>query len=554
MAKFIKASYSEKAKTVEFLTDSGDRLLRSGGTIAWRFNNPGNLRPGKKYTLHIGEGQTASGPFLIFPTPEAGRKEKKGLLLRKYGAHTISDMLYVYAPPHENDTEGYIQYVCERTGFKRTQTIERLSDEDLAKLMAAMEDREGYHHKKETRKEVWVRTTSIVLSDGASPLADLPIKIVRNGVETLIRTNAFGLLAPLVHYKIGEQIEIWIEDIKNEWQKIDTLDLGDKSQVLTYVRNLLIAKGSTAPHNPIPNTTKKQRVIRYVVQPDDTLSKIANRFKTDASKIQTDNAIKNPNLIMPGRVLMIGKGRSDPTFSDSGIRLSRPSAKKENDPVMKRTMTERSKDGQGHPLALIPFVQKRAPWMEFALHEAERWAGKKEDEIGKERNYHRLVNPKNGLKSLTGSNNPWCASFVNWCLMQAGYPTSHSPASSQSFLSDKNFVRLDRPVYGSIVVWSNFLESTGKPDGTGHVGFLYGTNAVLGGNQSDAINFKGNSDSTWSHNSKGKIIQKIRGYYVPLAYLEFAHGAEELALRLTEKLPKILNKDFGFSSAGNATR
>lgn len=50
------------------------------------------------------------------------------------------------------------------------------------------------------------------------------------------------------------------------------------------------------------------------------------------------------------------------------------------------------------------------------------------------------------------------------------------------------------------------------------------------------------------------MLQKIRGYYVPLAYAEFARSAEEKTLTLIDKLPKTLNKEFGFSSAGAATR
>lgn len=41
--KFIKASYDRKTGTAQFHTQSGRVLLRSSGSIAWRFNNPGNL-------------------------------------------------------------------------------------------------------------------------------------------------------------------------------------------------------------------------------------------------------------------------------------------------------------------------------------------------------------------------------------------------------------------------------------------------------------------------------------------------------------------------------
>jgi hypothetical protein len=134
------------------------------------------------------------------------------------------------------------------------------------------------------------------------------------------------------------------------------------------------------------------------------------------------------------------------------------------------------------------------------------------------------------------------------------FPISNAPASSQSFLTDKNFVRLEKLVYGAIIVWTNYIESTGRPDGTGHVGFVYGPNAILGGNQSDAINFKAHSDSSWHDKHKGRVLQKIRGYYVPLAYAEFARSADEQALVLPNDTPQKLNARLGLSNAGTATR
>ena len=548
--KFIKASYNEEQKTVEYIADNGDRLLRSGGTIAWRFNNPGNLRPGPKYTRHIGQGHTASGTFLIFPSPDFGRDEKKGLLLRKYKNASIRNMLYAYAPPSENDTEGYINSICKKTGLSHDKIIGEFSDNELKSMMTAMEEHEGYHHKKETRKEIWLKTTTLGFSDGARPITDLPVKIKRDGTEILAITNLFGQLAPLAHVQSEETIELWVKNIQEKWQKLETLKLGLVSQAFTFVNDVLVVRGTTAQHNRPKSDSKHAPVTRYVVQPHEPLSKIAAKFKVEVEKIKRDNGIQNENLIFPGQVLRITKADGN----TSAPMLPPSSSGKQSQKTEKAATFERSRDGTGHPLAIIPTDQKRAPWMEIALEEAKRWAGKKEEEITKKSNYHKLANPKGGLDSLVGNDNPWCASFVNWCLKKAGYPISNAPASSQSFLQDKNFVKIEKPVYGAIVVWTNYSESTGKSDGTGHVGFVYGANAVLGGNQSDAINFRSNSDSSWHHKKTGKILQKIRGFYVPLAYLEFVRREEEGANLLIDTPPKKLNAQFKLSESGTATR
>jgi uncharacterized protein (TIGR02594 family) len=112
----------------------------------------------------------------------------------------------------------------------------------------------------------------------------------------------------------------------------------------------------------------------------------------------------------------------------------------------------------------------------------------------------------NGLKDLgfheTGNNrgiekfiaqagcgklgDPWCAIWANAKLEQSKIPGTGS-ASSQSFRTNKNFVKLAKPALGAIAVYTR-----GKPNsGLGHVGFYMGETSTqvltLGGNESDAV-------------------------------------------------------------------
>ena len=60
---FVSAKYDASILTVDYLQSDGTHLLRTGGTIAWRFNNPGNIRPAKSGRLimgAIGIGKTKS--------------------------------------------------------------------------------------------------------------------------------------------------------------------------------------------------------------------------------------------------------------------------------------------------------------------------------------------------------------------------------------------------------------------------------------------------------------------------------------------------------------
>lgn len=93
--------------------------------------------------------------------------------------------------------------------------------------------------------------------------------------------------------------------------------------------------------------------------------------------------------------------------------------------------------------------------------------------------YHRttLLNAKN-------DETPWCSSFVNWVLKQAGFEITKS-AAARSWL--KYGTVLEKSKFGAITILSR-----GSNLASGHVGFYYGQNDknnffLLGGNQSDKV-------------------------------------------------------------------
>lgn len=79
---------------------------------------------------------------------------------------------------------------------------------------------------------------------------------------------------------------------------------------------------------------------------------------------------------------------------------------------------------------------------------------------------------------------PWCASFVCWCLEQAGYNHPHS-ARARDFC-EWGVTAHWRPAVGDVVVLSR-----GRNPKSGHVGFFVKKNKsyvwVLGGNQSNKV-------------------------------------------------------------------
>ncbi|MFD0992987.1 TIGR02594 family protein [Tenacibaculum geojense] len=193
-----------------------------------------------------------------------------------------------------------------------------------------------------------------------------------------------------------------------------------------------------------------------------------------------------------------------------------------------------------HPIAFVEHMKlitapTTPPWMEIALGEAKAAKFIKEklsptNEMAKK--YHTYV----GLPKASGST-AWCSSFVSWCLNQAGQNNAKS-AGSQSVLwnEGKLFKRITEPVYGCIVLMTNYVKSTGKSNGHGHVTFLYGVDSngdliCLGGNQGDRLKYSRYYTNKVNHTftQKGvKVEQKFNGFFLPINYPETQSKQPEL--------------------------
>jgi uncharacterized protein (TIGR02594 family) len=117
-------------------------------------------------------------------------------------------------------------------------------------------------------------------------------------------------------------------------------------------------------------------------------------------------------------------------------------------------------------------------WFQWALHEI----GAHEDPGNRGPIVQRYIN----LAHAGAQGDPWCAIFANAALEASGVAGTRL-ASSQSFRTSPNFVQLQRPALGCLVVFWR-----GAPDsGLGHVGFYRGEDQghvwTLGGNENDMV-------------------------------------------------------------------
>ncbi len=85
--------------------------VKVGGSLAWRANNPGNLRDA---STKIGSVPGKVGHFAVFASMEDGRAAQRSLYLKKYGDMKVRDAIYNpktkegLTPPSENDTKDYL--------------------------------------------------------------------------------------------------------------------------------------------------------------------------------------------------------------------------------------------------------------------------------------------------------------------------------------------------------------------------------------------------------------------------------------------------------------
>lgn len=89
------------------------------GSLAQRNNNPGNLR----YVGQTGATQ-GQGGFAAFATPEAGQQALIDQVnLDASRGLTLAQFLAKFAPPSENDTTNYIQFVSSQTGIDPNEPL-----------------------------------------------------------------------------------------------------------------------------------------------------------------------------------------------------------------------------------------------------------------------------------------------------------------------------------------------------------------------------------------------------------------------------------------------
>lgn len=128
---------------VVYTAPDGRKYKKTGGSRAWRNNNPGNIRYSKFARSHGAIGQ--AGNFAVFPDEETGVNAIRALLRSKsYNTLTVGGAISKYAPPFENDTAAYHRQMEKRTGISMNMKMSQLTPDQFERVVTTIRQIEGW--------------------------------------------------------------------------------------------------------------------------------------------------------------------------------------------------------------------------------------------------------------------------------------------------------------------------------------------------------------------------------------------------------------------------
>ena len=105
------------------MAEGGVVYAQDGLPRGLRLRNPGNIRPGAGFYGEMGD----DGGYAEFESDEAGIRAIQRLLGTygsKYGINTLRGLVNRYAPPSENPTSNYLDFLSEKTGIGPDEEID----------------------------------------------------------------------------------------------------------------------------------------------------------------------------------------------------------------------------------------------------------------------------------------------------------------------------------------------------------------------------------------------------------------------------------------------
>lgn len=148
----IQKVIHKESGIIIYENEDGTVWKRSEGTVAWRCNNPGNLKFGP-FTRDYGAIDEDYGGHAIFPSLEMGNKAHMELLFDPSSVYynlTLIEAVRRYAPESDgNNPVIYQRYITKHTGVEATTLLRTMNPSQRNGMLACMRIFEGFEVGKE---------------------------------------------------------------------------------------------------------------------------------------------------------------------------------------------------------------------------------------------------------------------------------------------------------------------------------------------------------------------------------------------------------------------
>lgn len=151
--------------------------------------------------------------------------------------------------------------------------------------------------------ECWTGVNTIVTIDLLAVAKEVIAGYYGNGQDRVNKLTEAGYNATDVQNKVNELLNVNTKSIDEVVKEVIAGKWGNGQD--RYNRLVQAGYNASDIQTRVNNTLGVTNIIKYTVQYGDTLSKIANKYKTTVKALATKNNIQNPNLIFVGQVLSI---------------------------------------------------------------------------------------------------------------------------------------------------------------------------------------------------------------------------------------------------------
>lgn len=136
-----KAAYSQDGNIVFYLDSAGNKYAATGGSLAWRLNNPGLVHSASRFFSKQGSiGHF--GRYAIFASPENGREALSNWLhSKKYFNGSLKTIAKHYQP---NNPDDFANRLSKLTGITLQIKVKTLSKQEFSQLLFGIEKLCGY--------------------------------------------------------------------------------------------------------------------------------------------------------------------------------------------------------------------------------------------------------------------------------------------------------------------------------------------------------------------------------------------------------------------------